>query len=99
MTRGLVTSLARPVSNATGLSVVAPKLISKRIEPLTRAVAGGSQIAVLWQPAALQEHTQQDRLKSPGRTLKVRVQFVAVRDPKDLDRAFRRDNPSGVRQY
>jgi len=42
VTSGLVASLARPGGNATGLSVVAPELISKRIELLTQAVSASS---------------------------------------------------------
>jgi len=88
---GLVTSLARPGGNITGLSVVAPELISKRMELLTQAVPGVSRIAVLWQPGALEERTEKDRLQRAevaGRTLGVRLQFVEARGPKDLDRAF-----------
>jgi putative ABC transport system substrate-binding protein len=91
VTSGLVTSLARPGGNVTGLSVVAPELISKRIELLTQAVPGVSRIAVLWQPGALEERTEKDRLQRAevaGRTLGIRLQFVEARGPKDLDRAF-----------
>jgi putative ABC transport system substrate-binding protein len=91
VTSGLVTSLARPGGNVTGLSVVAPELISKRVELLTQAVPGVSRIAVLWQPGALEERTEKDRLQRAevaGRTLGVRLQFVEVRGSKDLDRAF-----------
>ena len=91
VTSGLVTSLARPGGNVTGLSVVAPELISKRLELLTQAVPGVSRIAVLWQPGALEERTEKDRLQRAevaGRTLGIRLQFVEARGPKDLDRAF-----------
>ncbi len=91
VTSGLVTSLARPGGNVTGLSVVVPELISKRLELLTQVVPGVSRIAVLWQPGALEERTEKDRLQRAevaGRTLGVRLQFVEARGPKDLDRAF-----------
>jgi putative ABC transport system substrate-binding protein len=49
---GLVTSLARPGGNVTGLSIVAPELVSKRLELLTQAVpesvgslSSGSQVS------------------------------------------------------
>ena len=38
---GLVTSLARPGGNVTGLSVTAPELVGKRLELLKQAVPGG----------------------------------------------------------
>jgi putative tryptophan/tyrosine transport system substrate-binding protein len=91
VTSGLVTSLARPGGNITGLSLVTPELISKRLELLTQAVPGVSRIAVLWQPGALEERTEKDRLQraeAAGRTLGVRLQFLEVRGPKDFDRAF-----------
>ena len=49
---GLVTSLARPGGNVTGLSILAPELVGKRLEQLRQAVPGVSRIAVLWQPGA-----------------------------------------------
>ena len=91
VTSGLVTSLARPGGNVTGLSVLAPELVSKRLELLTQAVPGVNRVAVLWQPGALEERTEKDRLQRAevaGRALGVRLQFVEARDPKDLDRAF-----------
>src|SRR5712692_5133480 len=47
---GLVTSLARPGGNVTGLSNLAPDLVGKCLELLKEAVPGVSRVAVLWQP-------------------------------------------------
>jgi len=91
VTSGLVTSLARPGGNVTGLSVIAPELISKRLELLTQVVPGVSRIASLWRPGALEERTERDRLERAevaGRALGVRLQFVEARSPTELDRAF-----------
>src|SRR5690349_14993278 len=63
VTSGLVTSLARPGGNATGLSILAPELVGKRLELLTQAVRGGSRVALLWQPGAMGERTGRDLLK------------------------------------
>src|SRR5678815_1959953 len=63
VTDGLVTSLARPGGNVTGLSNLAPELIGKCLEQLKQAVPGVSQVAVLWQPDAAGEHTDQDMLQ------------------------------------
>src|SRR5262245_4773922 len=89
VTDGLVTNLARPDGNLTGLSVLG--LIGKRLELLTQAVPGISRVAVLWQPGALGERTEQDLLKDAevvARALGVRLQFVEARAPADFDRAF-----------
>src|SRR5216684_3299932 len=63
VTSGLVTSLARPGGNVTGLSILAPELIGKRLEQLTQAVPGVSRVAVLWNPGVLGERTDKDMLK------------------------------------
>src|SRR5262245_33281576 len=91
VTSGLVTSLDRPGGNVTGLSVLSPDLVSKRLELLAQAVPGVSRVAVLWQPGGLEERTEKDRmqrLEAAGRALRVRLQFVEARGPEDFDRAF-----------
>ncbi len=88
---GLVTSLARPGGNVTGLSIVAPELVGKCLELLKQAVPGVSRVAVLWEPGAVGERTEKDMLKEAdvaARALGVRLQFVEVRGPADFDRAF-----------
>jgi putative tryptophan/tyrosine transport system substrate-binding protein len=88
---GLVTSLARPGGNVTGLSILAAELVGKRLELLTQAVPGVTRVAVLRLPGALGERTEQDMLKeaeAAARALGVRLQFVEARGPADFDRAF-----------
>jgi len=91
VTSGLVTSLARPGGNVTGLSILAPELVGKCLELLTQAVPGVSRVAALWQPGAAGERTVKDLLKAAevaARALEVRLQFVEARGPADFDRAF-----------
>ena len=91
VTSGLVTGLARPGGNVTGLSIFAPELVGKCLEQLKQAVPGVSRVAVLWQPGALGERTEKEMLKEAevaARALGVRPQFVEARGPADLDRAF-----------
>jgi len=91
VTDGLVASLARPEGNVTGLATLAPELVGKRLEQLKQIVPGVSQVAVLWQPGALGEHTETDLRKEAegaARVLGMRLQFVGVREPGDFDRAF-----------
>ncbi len=88
---GLVTSLARPGDNVTGLSILAPELVGKCLELLTQAVPGVSRVAALWQPGGLGERTEKDMLKGAevaARTLGVQLQFVEARGPEDFARAF-----------
>ena len=88
---GLVTSLARPGGNVTGLSALAPELVGKRLELLKQAVPGIARIAILWQPGAFGERTEKDTLKRAdvaARDLGVPVQFVEARGPADFAKAF-----------
>jgi putative ABC transport system substrate-binding protein len=91
VTSGLVTSLARPGGNITGVSFLAPEQVGKRLERLKEAVPGVSRVAVLWQPGDVPETTAKNLLKEAevaARALGVRVQFVEARRPADFDRAF-----------
>ena len=88
---GLVTSLARPGGNVTGLSSIGPELVGKRLELLKQAVPGVDRVAILRQPVALGERTAKDMLKAAdaaARALGVQPQFVEARDPDELARAF-----------
>ena len=88
---GLVTSLAWPGGNITGLSAFAPELVGKRLELLKQAVPGVSRVAVLWQPGAFGERAERDILKRAeiaARDLRVQLQFVEARGPADFAKAF-----------
>jgi putative ABC transport system substrate-binding protein len=88
---GLVTSLARPGGNVTGVSSLNPELIGKRLELLKQAVPGVDRIAVLRQPAALGERTAKDMLKAAdvaARALGMQPQFIEARVPDEFARAF-----------
>src|SRR5437867_7187355 len=88
---GLVTSLARPGGNVTGLSGLAPELVGKRLELLKQAVPGVSRVAALWHPGDYGERTETEMRREAdvaARALGVRLQVVAARGPEDFDRAF-----------
>ena len=91
VTDGLVTTLARPGGNVTGLSNLSPELVGKCLELLHQAIPGVSRVAILWQPDAVPERTGKDirkRAEVAGQALGIRLQFVEVRGPADFDRAF-----------
>ena len=58
VTSRLVSSLARPGGNVTGLSGLSPEVVGKCVELLKQAVPGLSRVAVLWQPGAAGERTK-----------------------------------------
>ena len=88
---GLVTNLARPGGNVTGLSGLGAELVGKRLELLKQAVPGVDRVAVLWLPGALGERTDKEMVTGAdvaARALGVRLQFVEARGPDEFDRAF-----------
>jgi len=83
---GLVTSLARPGGNVTGLSVLASSdLVGKRLEYLKQVVPGVSRVAYLWHPA---DGRTQEGVLNAARALGLRLQIVEARGPADFNRAF-----------
>src|SRR5262249_37498811 len=88
---GLVTNLARPGGNVTGLSSLGPELVGKRLELLKQAVPGIDRVAVLWRPGALGERTDKEMLTGAdvaARALGVRLQYFEARAPDEFARAF-----------
>src|SRR5438067_2457929 len=88
---GLVTNLARPGGNVTGLSSLDPELVGKRLELLKQAVPGVDRVAVLWLPGALGARTDKDMLTGAdvaARALGLRLQFVEARGPDEFAKAF-----------
>ena len=88
---GLVTSLARPGGNVTGLSGLNPELIGKRLELLKQAVPGIDRVAVLRGGSTLGERVLKDMLEAAdvaARALGVQPQFIEARGPDEFARAF-----------
>jgi putative ABC transport system substrate-binding protein len=85
---GLVTSLARPGGNITGLALMNPELSGKRLELLKEAVPKLSRVAILWHgghPGAL---LALHETEAAGRGLGVQLQSLEVRGPTDFEPAF-----------
>jgi ABC-type uncharacterized transport system substrate-binding protein len=83
----LVSNLARPGENATGVTFVASELAAKRLQFLKEAMPSLSRVGVLWNP----DHPDGEiaETRAAGRTLGISVQSLEVRSPADFDRAFR----------
>jgi putative ABC transport system substrate-binding protein len=89
--QGLVTSLAQPGGNVTGLSSLIPELVGKCLEQLTQAMPGLRRVAVLWEPGGFGERTEKSMLAEAdvvARALGVRLHFIEARGPEDFDWAF-----------
>ena len=92
---GLVSSLARPGGNATGLTFLAPELDGKRLELLKEAFPKVTRVAFLWRVPT----TRGDLLKEAeavAKTLGLRLQSVGVRGPDDFESAFKTAKSGGA---
>jgi putative tryptophan/tyrosine transport system substrate-binding protein len=85
---GLVTSLARPGGNVTGLSTFTPELAAKRLQLLKEVVPGVSRVAILWNAANPFTMANMRETEAAARTLGVHAQSLEVRGPADFDNAL-----------
>ena len=86
---GFVASLARPGGNITGLSTFAPELSGKRLELLKEVVPKFSRVAVLGISTDPGYAQVLKELGLVAEALKVKLQFLDVLSPKDIETAFR----------
>jgi len=84
---GLVTTLARPGGNITGLTDFVPELHAKRLELLKEAMPRIGRVAVLFN-AANRTQMEFKPLESTARSLKVELQPAEVRRSDEFERAF-----------
>jgi putative tryptophan/tyrosine transport system substrate-binding protein len=88
---GLVTNLARPGGNVTGLSTFTTELVGKWIGLLKQAMPGVSLVALLFKPDSMPELAKEIMLKEAhgsARAMGVQLQAVKARGPADFDTAF-----------
>ena len=84
---GLVTDLARPGGNVTGLTTMSYELSAKRLELLKEVLPSLSRVAVLYAPDVRVEPTLKE-MAVAARALGIRLQPVEARGVPDFDRAF-----------
>jgi putative ABC transport system substrate-binding protein len=85
---GLISSLARPGGNVTGLTDELGQLSAKRMELLKEAIPTATRIAVLWNandPGMLLRYRA---IEHAARILNVEVDSVALLSPDDFEVAF-----------
>jgi|SRR5688572_16083160 len=85
---GHVVSLARPGTNATGLTIVMSETMAKSLELLKGAVPGLSRVAVIWDPATPSHTPGLNAVEAAGRALGLQVQALSVRSAIQFDDAF-----------
>ena len=93
---GLVSSLARPGGNVTGLALLAPELNGKRIELLKEAFPKITRVAFLWRPGVRLGDRRFREAEAVAKTLGLRLQSVAVKGADDLERAVEAAKNAGA---
>jgi putative tryptophan/tyrosine transport system substrate-binding protein len=86
---GLVSSLARPTGNLTGVNLLANEMEAKRLELLRQFVPQASRIAVLVNSADVTntENTLRE-VGAAARTLGLQIQVLKATTTRELDEAF-----------
>ena len=86
---GLISSLARPGGNITGLSLLSGELCGKRLDLLKEVVPKLSRVAVLLDPANPASLLQLRETEAAAKVLGVQLQPLEVRGPNpDFEKAF-----------
>jgi putative ABC transport system substrate-binding protein len=88
---GLVTNLAHPGGNITGLSSMTSELMAKRLQLLKEAIPWLTRVAVLWNPYTPPTPPQAkivEDLKEAAASLAIELKFVPARTPEEFTTAF-----------
>jgi putative tryptophan/tyrosine transport system substrate-binding protein len=85
---GLIASLARPGGNVTGLTIMAPDLVAKRLELLKEVVPKVSRVALLRNPDNPADTAMLREAEAAARALRVQLQSLQARNPQEIEGAF-----------
>ena len=84
---GLVSSLAHPGGNITGLSMFSTEVTGKRLELLKEAFPRINSVAQFRDPVGVAGGSVEET-KAVANALGLRIQFLGERSAKDFDKAF-----------
>ncbi|HEY6368320.1 MAG TPA: ABC transporter substrate-binding protein [Candidatus Binatia bacterium] len=93
---GFIASLARPGGNITGLSTLAQELSAKRLELLKEIVPKLTRVAVLGTSTIPGNAQASKETEAAAAAFGVKFQYLDIRDPKDIETAFRAAGKSQV---
>lgn len=85
---GLVTNLARPGGNITGLSLFNREMVSKQLALINEVIPKVAPVAVLRNPANSAHVLSWNELEAAARVLRVQLQLHQARLPGELEAAF-----------
>jgi putative ABC transport system substrate-binding protein len=87
---GLVSSLAQPGGNITGLSLMVPDLDGKRLELLKEAFPKVARVAFLWAPVGSRRNSALTNMEAAAKALGLKLLSLEVRSLDDFEGAFAR---------
>jgi len=90
----IVTNMARPEGNITGLSILGTELDAKRLEILAEVLPANSAILLLGDATTHRE--SRPALNATARRLGVTLHEAVVSTPEEIDRAFRSAKQRGI---
>jgi putative tryptophan/tyrosine transport system substrate-binding protein len=93
---GLVTSLARPGGNITGVTIMNEELAGKRLELLKETNPKVSRLGVLWNPVNPGSAVVFKQTQAAAQELSLSLQSLEVQTVNDLQGAFDAATRSGV---
>jgi putative tryptophan/tyrosine transport system substrate-binding protein len=85
---GLITSLAHPGGNVTGLSMRSPDLSGKRLQLLKEVAPRVRHVGVLWNPANDGNAVTLQDTQAVANSMALKVQSIELRNPEDFDRGL-----------
>ena len=85
---GVVTNLARPGGNVTGLTFFVPEIAAKRLELLKEALPGLTDVGILLNSANPANDPTLPQMKSIAQHLKLELHQFDARAPADFEGAF-----------
>ncbi len=86
---GVVSSLARPGGNVTGLTLIHSELSGKRLQLLKEAVPKIALVAVIWNPTDPAAADFLRETETAARSLGLKLRAIEARAPAELDAAFK----------
>jgi putative ABC transport system substrate-binding protein len=93
---GLVSSLARPGGNITGLSVMTQDLDGKRLELLKESFPKVARVAFLWVPRGTMGNLALTDMEAAAKALRLKLLSLEVRSLDDFESAFARAKRDGA---
>jgi putative ABC transport system substrate-binding protein len=85
---GLVSSLAHPGGNITGLTRISPELVAKHLQLLLEVVPAATRLGLLLGDSTSMNRLNVANAREAAQKRAIALQIVELRAPQDLDTAF-----------